>query len=110
MIGIILIYFIGKSFYALAVEHDKNKWLYAILGIVSYYAGTFLGGMIIAIVVELYSPGTIDSMNEMLLGIMALPIGLLICYLFHFILKRNWGTRQDEHKGPGNPDILDEKI
>ena len=34
MLGLLLIYFIGKYFYDLAAEFEKNKWLYAILGVV----------------------------------------------------------------------------
>ncbi len=44
MLGLFLLYFIGKIFYQLAEAHNKNKWVFAILGVIAYYAGTFLGG------------------------------------------------------------------
>jgi hypothetical protein len=35
MLGLILIYFVGKAFYDLAGLHGKSQWGFAILGIVS---------------------------------------------------------------------------
>jgi len=93
MIGLFLIYFIGRSFYNLAGEHKKSKWGFAILGIVSYYLGTFLGGVLIAVVIELVLSGSIDEYSDTALAFMAFPLGLATCWLFHFLLKRHWTKR-----------------
>ena len=45
MLGFLLIYFIWKYYSELAVEHNKSKWGYALLGIATYYIGTFIGGL-----------------------------------------------------------------
>jgi len=37
MFGIILIYWVGKYFYQLAIEFNKSKWGYAVLGLATYY-------------------------------------------------------------------------
>ena len=34
MLGLVLLYWIGKYFYKLAEEYDKSKWGFAILGLV----------------------------------------------------------------------------
>lgn len=96
MLGILLIYFIGRHFYRLADEFNQNKWLFAILGIVSYYAGTLLFGLGVGIAAAL--TGNLqwaDDSNSLLVGVMALPFGIGACALFYYILKRVWGKRND---------------
>lgn len=81
MLGILLIYFIGKYFYRLAEKFNQNKWLYAILGIVTYYVGTFVGGIILAIFDELLTM-EINWENNFALGLLVLPFGIASTYLF----------------------------
>ncbi|TDN87659.1 hypothetical protein DET49_111107 [Salegentibacter sp. 24] len=38
MLGLLLLYWIGKYHYRLAGEYDKSQWGFTILGIVAYYA------------------------------------------------------------------------
>ena len=89
MLGILLIYFIGRYLYKLAEEFNKNRWLFAILGVVIYYVGTFFGGIIIAILDELFMFG-LNWENDLILAIIALPFGLGLVYLFHYLLKKKW--------------------
>jgi len=86
MLGLVLIYFIGRTFYKLAGKYGKSEWGFAILGVVTYYAGTFILGIVLAII----APNTIDEMNNLLLGLIALPFGLLACFILHFILNKHW--------------------
>ena len=89
MFGLILIYFLGKAFFDLAEKANKKKWLFAILGAASYYIGTFIGGA----VVFLSGPITgfdVESANDYLLNILALPFGLLSCFGFYRLLKYQW--------------------
>ena len=91
MLGIILIYFIGKKFYELAKQFNQNNWLYAILGIASYYFGSIvIGGVIIGLIIELFMSTSIDGYSDLGVGIMVLPFGLATTYLFHFLLKKKW--------------------
>ncbi|MCB0439438.1 MAG: hypothetical protein KDD20_11930 [Mangrovimonas sp.] len=89
MLGLLLIYFIGKYFYDLAAEFEKNKWLYAILGVVMYYVGTFIGGLILGVLDALMELG-IDWDNNLLLGLLGLPFGIAASYLFYYLLKKSW--------------------
>ena len=95
MLGLLLIYFIGKYFFDLAVKHEKSKWGFAILGVVTYYAGTFVAGVIIAVLMEQNKPGSIDEMNDLVLGIISLPFGVAASSALYFILKKNW--QKQEH-------------
>lgn len=90
MIGIIFIYFVGKKFYKLAEEKHKKKWLYAIIGVLSYYFGLVTGGLALGVLLEIFMPGTVDSMNEMALGLLCVPFGLLACFGLYWIFKNAW--------------------
>ena len=94
MLGLIFLYFIGKQFYKLADKFHKNKWGFAILGVVSYYGGIVLMGFIIAIVMELLSSGFVDTVDERLFNIAMVPFGLLSCYLLYKWLERKWGKEK----------------
>lgn len=89
MISILAIFFIGKYFYELAQDYYKHRWLYAILGIVSYYLGTLMGGIIIGVLSELFV-WNIDFENNLMLLLIAIPFGLLFTIILYFLLKRKW--------------------
>lgn len=96
MLGLLLIFFIGRFFFRLAEEHNQNKWLFAILGIVSYYAGTLIFGVGVGVAAALTgNMEWADDSNTLLVGIMALPIGIGTCALFYYLLKRAWEKRQN---------------
>jgi hypothetical protein len=90
MLGILLLYWIGKYFYKLAETYDKSKWGFTILGVVVYYAGIVVLGLLLGIVLEIFSPGYFEEMNDMALNLMALPLGLLSCYGFYKYLENTW--------------------
>lgn len=89
MLSILLIVFIGREFYKLAEKYNKNKWLFAILGIVAFYIGTFFLGIVLGIADELFSLG-LNFDNTFGLGLIALPFGIGAAYVFYIILKPNW--------------------
>lgn len=92
MLGLVLLYFIGKHFYNLAFEYEKHQWTYAILGIVAYYAGTAVAGFVLLFIAD--DPMRIVEESQVLLGIFAIPFGIFGCYLFHLYLVRKWMTEQ----------------
>ncbi|MFC4721276.1 hypothetical protein ACFO5O_03000 [Geojedonia litorea] len=89
MLGIILIYFIGKQFYTLAEDFNKNKWLYAILSVVIYYVAGFIFGTILAVLDLIFEWG-IDWDNNFGLNLLGIPIGLLADWGFYYMLKKKW--------------------
>src|SRR6185369_9662041 len=88
MLSILLIYFIGKPFYDLALHHDKSRWGFAILGVLTYFVGTFVMGIILG----LFAPETIDTMNNFLLTLISLPMGLLFAWLLYKFLQNKWSN------------------
>ncbi len=108
MVGLFLIYFVGKSFYDLAGIHSKGQWLFAILGVGSYYGGLFVGGIFLAIGYELFTDSGIEEVNETLLSFLALPIGVLACWGFYRLLKNRWEKKETFSESPD--DILDASL
>ena len=103
MIGIFLIYFIGNSFYKLAEQFQRNKWVFAILGVVSYYAGGFLFGVIAAIAYPIMTGNFIEDTSSIVWDIVAIPFGIGSCYGLYKLLKYQWSKPEVR---PSN-DILD---
>ena len=90
MLGIILIYFIGRQFYKLAENFDKNKWLYAILGVIVYYAvGTLLVVIIMLLDVAVFEWG-FDWENRFGMNLLAIPFGLLADLSLYNLLHKRW--------------------
>jgi len=103
MLGILLLYWIGKYFYKLAEAHDKSKWGFTILGIVVYYAGIVVLGLILGIVLEIFALGYFETMNDIVLNLVALPVGILSCYLLYKYLDKTW-----EKNAPSKNNSIDE--
>ncbi|MGB5417909.1 hypothetical protein [Algibacter sp.] len=90
MLGILLIYFIGKRFYDLSEEYNQNKWLYAILSVVIYYVAGFVVGIIIALLDLYIFNWGIDWDNNFGINLLGLPAGLLILWGFYIFLENKW--------------------
>lgn len=103
MLGLLLIYFIGRKFYDLAGVYDKSQWGYAVLGVLSYYFGTFIAGILLVIFSDLFGLASIEEINDFVLSLVALPFGLLACWGVYLLLEKNW----TKEKVDDNPDILD---
>lgn len=94
MLGLLLIYFIGKAFYELAHDYKKSRWGFAILGIISYYTGTFLGGIILGIIGALANSNFPQDLPNIVLSLLAIPFGLLTCWVFYKILVGQWNKKE----------------
>jgi len=92
MLGILLLIFIGQKFYKLAKRFKKkNEWLYAIIGIATYYAGAlFIGGVILLIIIEFVVNKSLDDFSDVLLSFMMMPFGLVAVFGLHYILKKKF--------------------
>lgn len=93
-----MIYFIGKNFHSLAGDHGKNQWSFAILGVGTYYACTFSFGILLALTMGLYNPSALEQMSDLVLGLMAVPVGLLGCVGLYYILKAVWERKKNMAK------------
>lgn len=101
MLGLLLLYFIGKNFYKLAEQYDKSKWGFAILGVASYYGGGIISVFLLILVFpELYHT------EDYVLDLIGLPLGLLFCVGLYQILKANF-KKNASLSSQDSEDILD---
>lgn len=89
MLGLVLIYSIGKYFFELAIKNNKNKWLYAVLGVLVYYLGELIGGLLLGISSFLFG-FEVDWDNKILMAVIGLPFGIAFCWLFYYLLDKKW--------------------
>jgi purine-cytosine permease-like protein len=108
MLGIILIYYLGKQFYTLAEANQRNKWGYAIAGILSYYASTVVGLVIIIVGIGSLAPDLIDPIPEYAYDLIGIPFGLLGTWLFYRYLKQKFEGNNLFHNT--NNDLLDDEL
>lgn len=102
MLGLLLIYFLGKKFYELAHEFDRSRWGFAILGVVVYYLGTFLAGVVLV----LFGGSSLDNVPDIVISIISIPFGLLSAWILYRLLERSWLNAQETT----NTDVLDQNL
>lgn len=101
MFGIVILVLVVNAFIKLAKEyHKKNTWLYGLLAVATYYAMTFAAGIIIGIIMEVSSPGSVHTYSDLQLGLFALPFGIISLWGLYRILKNRWSN---------NPAILNDE-
>ncbi|MEJ0031679.1 MAG: hypothetical protein WDO15_15470 [Bacteroidota bacterium] len=106
MLGLILIYFVGKAFYDLAGLHGRHQWGYGILGVVSYYGGIYLGIFLIGIVLAIVDPEAIENISDVQATLMGIPIGVVTCWLTYSLLKKSWSKPKEISKHTLDSDLV----
>jgi hypothetical protein len=104
MLGLLLLYFLGKKFYELAREHGRSRWGFAILGIATYYVGTIIAGVLF-ILLGAYM-GAFSNLPEIVINLLSIPFGLLSAWLLYRMLERSWINAQTSTES----DVLDQNL
>lgn len=92
MLGIFLIYFIWKRFAELADLYDNKKWVYGLIGVITYYGGSFLTVVFIVLLDLVLDWGINWDDNDLVVSLLSIPIGLGCCYLLYYVLERKWSN------------------
>ena len=90
MLGLILIYWIGKAFYDLAEKHNRTGWGHAIFGVAVYYIIQFIFAFLAVLFLEFTSPGFYFEDYEMGITLMSIPISALGCWGYYLFIKGRW--------------------
>jgi predicted permease len=105
MLGLILIYFVGRKFFELAHEHNRSTWGFAILGVLSYYITQFIFGIIIAIVM-ISTGNNLTTGGRLLINVAAILIGVAAVWGLYKGLESYWGKNPKQAKSSGK-DLID---
>ncbi|NMM48775.1 hypothetical protein [Marinigracilibium pacificum] len=93
MLGIALLYWIGKYFYNLADQFNRSKWGFAILGIVIYFIGTVIGGIILGLIEFMLDVNIFTDLPDIVLNLLTIPFGILCDYILYKVLEKSWSKR-----------------
>ena len=89
MLGIFLIYWVGKKYYDLAEYHNRSPWGFAILAIAVYYGSQFIFGLFIALAFPEFFE-KLDSGTEFMINLLGIGVGLGVWYLGLKYIERKW--------------------
>lgn len=90
MLGLLLLYWIGKFHYQLAKSYDKSKWGFAVLGLVTYYGSMVIAVLFLVLICLLFGIEFDFEKNETLLGYAVIPFGALGTYGLYKFLENKW--------------------
>jgi len=101
----LLVFFIGKTFYDLASYHDKNKWLYAFIGLVSYFVAAIVFALFAFLFIDAMGSSPLNA-NQLHLSMISVAVGLLSCWCVYKYLYSRWKNQnKSEHT-----EILDQDL
>ena len=86
-----LIYFVGWLFGRLARKHEKQGWLYTIIGIALFLTGSYLGAEIDNLIKYVSPP---QSFVYTFSTFLRLLFPLIFCWVIYHYLKTNWTKDQ----------------
>lgn len=104
MLGLIIVFFIARGFYRLAQKHERNQWLFGILGVVIFYISQIAAGFIIGFIAAATNNEQIFEGPNLVLGLIGLPIGFIATGVTYYLLKKAWEKNLKEE----NPNLLDD--
>lgn len=93
VISLIILVFIGKYYYELAQEFEKHRWLYAILGVLVYFAAGFIVSYSIVglVLLKLIEFDFNSFSNLMMLEYVS---GVSFAIILYIILNIAWGRKE----------------
>lgn len=94
IIGYIFLFYIGFYFYRLAENHNKNKWVFAFLGLATYCFGYF----VYILYYRFFVFEDIDDFTYPEIGFKSLAVGLLFTFLLFHILSFVWSGKLRKQK------------
>jgi hypothetical protein len=103
MLGLLLIYFVGRAFYRLAETHKRSKWLFAILGVLTYYVTQFVFGFVVFSYM-IANGSVLTSGLELGITLIGILVGAAGVGLFYYLLKRAW----EKNPKNNNEELLDQ--
>lgn len=89
-LGYIFVFYIGFYYYRLAENHKKYKWLFAIVGIATY----FTGSAIYPLYLWFFTSSEIPISESSKIAIQSFFIGLLCVFALFHILDFFWNRKE----------------
>ncbi|MFT6244027.1 MAG: protein-S-isoprenylcysteine O-methyltransferase Ste14 [Salibacteraceae bacterium] len=105
MLGLLIIYWVGKWYFTLAEKHNKSKWLYAVLGALVYVTILITSPFLVVLIAFLVGADGTLELPQITLSLMGILIGLIATWALRAILKRQWENTLEAPEG----ELLDDR-
>ncbi|WP_439128471.1 hypothetical protein [Polaribacter sp.] len=90
ILSYIFLFYVGFYFYRLAENHQKNKWLFAIIGIITYLLSLF----IYPLYLRLFYKEEILDINLVLVSLKSFLIALISLFILFQVLSFMWNKKE----------------
>lgn len=90
ILSYIFLFYVGFYFYRLAENHQKNKWLFAIIGIITYLLFLF----IYPLYLRLFYKEEILDINLVLVSLKSFLIALISLFILFQVLSFMWNKKE----------------
>ncbi len=81
---------VAGLFFRVAKVNQQSPLIYAFLGVVSFYAGKYMGGFLVAILMEMAGYSTFYLNGNLAVELISIFFGLLACWLAFKLMKSGW--------------------
>ncbi|PQJ77717.1 hypothetical protein [Polaribacter porphyrae] len=89
IIGYIILFYVGFYFYRLAENYKKNKWLLALVGLLTF----FLGYFVYLIYYRFFVFEELDDFTYPEIGFKSFLVGIITTFILFQILNIVWGRK-----------------
>lgn len=86
----IFLFYVGFYFYRLAENHKKNKWVFAILGLITFFFGNFL----YVLYFRLFNGEDVDELTFPKVGEKSFLLGFIFAFILFQILSTVWNSKK----------------
>ncbi len=93
-LGYVFLFYVGFYFYRLAENHNKNKWLFAIIGISTY----FFGVIVYPLYLRFFNSEDIEGFDISSISLKSFLVGFLFIFLLFQILNLVWNRKKKINK------------
>lgn len=98
MLVLILIFFLCRAFYRLAVAHNRIGWRCATSGFVAFYVWNFLTFVIFFLILEVWQPGSMTQIPEGFTSFLCLLGGAMMSWIYYDNLKASFQKANKSRK------------
>jgi hypothetical protein len=88
--GYIFLFYVGFYFYRLAENHNKNKWLFGIIGITTY----IIGNSIYILFAKFFLEQNVNEFNLLSVGFKSFATGFMTVFVLFHLLNFIWSRKK----------------
>lgn len=106
MLGILLIYWVGKRYYRMAGYYGKSEWGHVFMALGIYFGSQFILGIVGALVFpDFFMTLESDKSQELLINLAGIVFGLLVWHIIFGVLEKKYESELSYEEDIEDDDI-----